>query len=268
MEDYLYKYTTLESLALILKSRKIRLNPLSGMDDIQESKTNDFVDFSRFVFVSSWMNQPKESIAMWKLYADMSNGVRIALKRNPFKRYHVTSDEVKQKMFFKEFKGENDFILPFEECFCDDYTIQNFIYDGVLNRVLYSDDTRDLYPQILNITKNDITLAYDKLGIYKNTYWEFQNEERYILRFFPFGIKEMSGLENKTAEYVYRALVNRKPFLPYKDLEIDDEAFSRMKITTSPNFTEGNKVILNVLKDSFNTSMCIEKSELSNSIAI
>lgn len=37
--EYLYRYTSLESLALILKSRQIRLNPLDKMDDLQEQKT-------------------------------------------------------------------------------------------------------------------------------------------------------------------------------------------------------------------------------------
>ena len=39
--EYLYRYTSLESLALILKSRQIRLNPLDKMDDLQEQKTAD-----------------------------------------------------------------------------------------------------------------------------------------------------------------------------------------------------------------------------------
>ena len=34
MAKLLYKYMTLESLALILKSRKLRFNPLRKMDDM------------------------------------------------------------------------------------------------------------------------------------------------------------------------------------------------------------------------------------------
>lgn len=39
--DYLYHYTSLEKLALILKNRTIRLSPLDKMDDRQEQKTSD-----------------------------------------------------------------------------------------------------------------------------------------------------------------------------------------------------------------------------------
>ena len=39
--EYLYHYTSVDSLALILKNRTIRLNPLDKMDDLQEKKTKD-----------------------------------------------------------------------------------------------------------------------------------------------------------------------------------------------------------------------------------
>lgn len=36
--EYLYRYTSIESLALMLKSKTMRLNPLDKMDDLQEQK--------------------------------------------------------------------------------------------------------------------------------------------------------------------------------------------------------------------------------------
>ena len=68
--EYLYHYTSLESLALILKNRTIRLNPLDKMDDIQEQKTADIENIGKFVFVSSWTDDVVESIPMWKMYTD------------------------------------------------------------------------------------------------------------------------------------------------------------------------------------------------------
>ena len=79
MDKILYKYTTLESLALILRSKKIRLNPLTVMDDLQEAQSSDEIEYGKYVFISSWMDQPLESIAMWKLYSNMYSGVRIGL---------------------------------------------------------------------------------------------------------------------------------------------------------------------------------------------
>ena len=86
-EEFLYHYTTLDKLALILRNRTIRLNPLDKMDDLQENMTSDVKNFGRIFFASSWTEEATESIPMWKMYASMESGVRIGLPKNPFKRY-------------------------------------------------------------------------------------------------------------------------------------------------------------------------------------
>ena len=75
--EYLYRYTSLESLALILKSRQIRLNPLDKMDDLQEQKTADVENLGKFVFISSWTEESDESIPMWRMYTDPRAGVHL-----------------------------------------------------------------------------------------------------------------------------------------------------------------------------------------------
>ena len=57
---YLYHYTSLQSLALILQSHKIRFNPLSNMDDLQEKRAKESKDYGRFFFVSSWTSEKKK----------------------------------------------------------------------------------------------------------------------------------------------------------------------------------------------------------------
>ena len=42
---YLYHYTNIDSLALILKNRTIRLNSLDKMDDLQEQMSQDKQNF-------------------------------------------------------------------------------------------------------------------------------------------------------------------------------------------------------------------------------
>lgn len=79
--EYLYRYTSLESLALILKSRQIRLNPLDKMDDLQEQKTADVENLGKFVFISSWTEESDESIPMWRMYTDPRAGVRIKMRK-------------------------------------------------------------------------------------------------------------------------------------------------------------------------------------------
>lgn len=269
MVKKLYQYTTLESLALILKSKNIRLNPLTNLDDLQEMQSQDEINYGRFVFISSWMDQPKESIAMWKLYSNMYSGVRIGLQEYPFKKYFVTSEKVKEYFASINLSGvgvtgeSTELILPVEKCYNKEYLLLNPIYDDVLESVQYTDDESLINPRLIEGEKNGFSMSTKKLGKYKNTYWEFQREKRYILRFVPgdFSIMMSSG---KVAEYIYNKLQNE--FFSHFDLAISNEAFESIEITMAPQFTEGNRVLLRTLCEKYNPSAKIIESELKDRI--
>lgn len=48
---YLYHYTNIETLALILKNRTIRFNSLDRMDDLQEQQTADVKILDNFAIL-------------------------------------------------------------------------------------------------------------------------------------------------------------------------------------------------------------------------
>ena len=77
--EYLYHYTSIETLALILKNRTIRFNSLDKMDDLQEQKTADLQNIGQFCYISSWTDDDTESIPMWNMYASLNLGVRIKI---------------------------------------------------------------------------------------------------------------------------------------------------------------------------------------------
>ena len=66
--EFLYHYTSLENLALILKNKTIKFNNLLYVDDMEEAETEDMGLFGRFVYVSCWTMDSEESIPMWNLY--------------------------------------------------------------------------------------------------------------------------------------------------------------------------------------------------------
>ena len=177
MGEYLYHYTNLESLAMILKSQTIKLNPLTVMDDSQECMTKDVMDFGKYIFISSWIDEKRESIAMGKMYSNLYNGVRIKLRYNPFVQYNITKNDFESVFPQVKIKGTDaNFIISFDEFINSKYFLINYLHDQVVERVVYSDDKADIYPQILNSTMNGTRIEYSILGKYKNTYWEFQNE--------------------------------------------------------------------------------------------
>ena len=65
--EYLYHYTNIETLALILKNRTIRFNSLDKMDDLQEQQTADIKNIGQFCYISSWTDDSTESIPMWNM---------------------------------------------------------------------------------------------------------------------------------------------------------------------------------------------------------
>ena len=60
--EYLYHYTSLETLALILKNKTICFNNLSYVDDMEEVQTKDLGKFGKIAYVSCWTSDSEESI--------------------------------------------------------------------------------------------------------------------------------------------------------------------------------------------------------------
>lgn len=214
------------------------------------------------------MNQPLESVAMWKLYSNMNSGVRIGLNRKPFIKYSYSQKDIQKLIPDAELDVEYiDLIAPLEQCYNDDYMILNYLFDKSLEKVEYTDDPDLLSPGLFEIEKGKIGLESSKLGKYKNTYWEFQNEERYVLRFLPVDVKQMGHCMN-AADIILQAFVNTTDFLPYYDLKIRDDAFYSMKITLSPQFSAGNRILLEALSEKYNPHMNISESALKDKVRL
>ena len=75
--EYLYHYTNIETLALILQNHSFRFNSLDKMDDLQEQETADLKNVGQFCYISSWTDDVDESIPMWNMYTSINSGVRI-----------------------------------------------------------------------------------------------------------------------------------------------------------------------------------------------
>ena len=242
--DYLYHYTTVETLALILKNHTIRFTALDHVDDKQENLSEDIKDAGQVVYVSCWMQDTTEHIPMWREYASVDAGVRIGLKRNPFKPFDR---------------------LEFE---CNEIMSPQFCYGPLLIEMEYTDDHSKLYPQIFEPSDNGFTLNIDRIGRYKNPYWKFQKEWRYIIHLIPgnmFQSPEYSQMEFSIVANKIRKGERVQRF-PYYDCIIDDEAYSRMQILLSPSMSEGNKTIVESLVEKYNPTADINESVLYGSV--
>ena len=270
--EYLYHYTNIETLALILKNHTIRLNNLSNMDDLQECKARDLDNAGRFVFVSSWTEDEQENIPMWKMYASLEQGIRIKLKKNPFKQYTITEDELKSLFSHSaSIPGGNALLtnIPFKDLI--DYKVctpQIIAPQNFLTKIEYTEDENKIYPNIVELNESNFSVKIGSLGKYKNLYWSFQNEWRYILTFFPLDLTKNPD-EVLHDFQVYANLVRydfKIEIFDYYDLYIDDQYFEQMEITFSPKMSLGNQIIVESLIEKYNPKAVFKKSCLTGLI--
>ena len=64
----LFHYTTINNLALILKSASIRFGRLDKVNDITEGEADDFHSFASYIFISCWTHNTEENLALWNMY--------------------------------------------------------------------------------------------------------------------------------------------------------------------------------------------------------
>lgn len=270
--EYLYHYTSIDSLALILKNRTIRLNPLDKMDDLQEQKTADVENIGKFVFVSSWTDDPVESIPMWKMYTNPSSGVRIKLRKNPFLWHGTNSSDMDKVLGVTVVNGATemktlDTFLDLVELMENGYYSVEAWGGQILHKVRYENDIALLEPKIANVS-DKLQLDIGSLGKYKNTHWAFQKEWRYRMTFMSMNFKVGLGM----MEYLFALSVNKMllgkepPPFRYFDLDIDPRYFAEMEITCSPQMTCGNRVLLEAIVEKYNPNAKIVESELLGKI--
>lgn len=267
--EYLYHYTSVDSLALILKNRTIRLNSLDKMDDLQEQKTSDINNFGKFFFVSSWTSDSTESIPMWKMYTNPQSGVRIKLRKNPFKRTPTIGSDFMAILGIppideasKNFK-QDTFLNLAEVMKLGVYCTQAWNGD-ILHEVIYTSDKNLLEPQVVSSDGDKIGISFSELGRYKNEHWRFQKEWRYLMSFLPMNFYESPEKMYKDFNITASKIISGTATLPisYYDLTIDDNCFNEMEITPSPQMSTGYRVLLDDLMEKYNPNAKLSESEL------
>lgn len=270
--QYLYHYTSVETLALILQNRTIRFNSLDRMDDLQEKETKDIKNIGQFIYVSAWTSEEKESIPMWNMYSSLDAGVRIRLKTNPFFVYKNTAQELQRvlKTRIEDNTQGNPLrsYIALSEMFQKGFFSVQALGGVILHEVEYTQDESKLYPSILDIKGDQFSVDLGEMGKYKNTHWDFQKEWRYILQILPLNLNqnvELLGQSFQTIANRIRLGIEKQPF-PYYDMRLDEDAYMSMEITASPRLSLGNRVILETLIARYNPRALLHGSSLEKLI--
>ena len=257
---YLYHYTSIEALALILKHKTMRLSSLDIVDDLEEAKTTDYGELGRFCFVSCWTDNSEESIPLWKMYTPNMCGVRIKLPIYPFKEYIINKGEY-------HFTESVESYINLVKIYDNNGFVINPPFKDFLIEVKYTNDKDLLFPEVYSEHKQANTvnkkLKLDALGTYKNEVWRFQREWRYKIFICPWTLNELKTSSVESHSKMFERLKSEQlPFTAF-DLELDEWKLEDMEIMIGPKSNEAESVIVNSLVNTYNPKARITKSSLS-----
>lgn len=251
---YLYHYTTIETLELIIKNKNIRFGSLLNVDDLEEVKSADLEKVGSYCFVSCWTDNEVESIPLWDMYTNKMKGVRLKMPVDMFEKYMVNGPYVD-----KEYES----YFKYNEIFRTDGMIHPK-YNEILEKIIYTDDEELLNPKVINLEENKLEINLNKVGKYKNTHWTFQNEWRYIIRILPITLHEIQTQD-------YRSVIQRlnKGECLNGDcyfLDIKEQAFEQMEILLGPNINDKDRITVESLVATYNPNAKIMTSNLKNKV--
>ncbi len=269
-KEYLYHYTSIETLLLILKNKTLAFNSLQNVDDLEEQDSKDVKQIGKICYVSCWIEDSRESIPLWSMYTPNMQGVRIRLKKFPFEKYKFKKDEY-------HFTTDVETYIDYAKLYTEGKTtiVGN---QPQLVKVEYTDDEDLIYPNVRSVIekieelgnglKNTRLLthySFEKLGKYKRKEWDFQKEYRYIINIFLWSMQELENCKNdKDQLKLIERLDDEKIKAPYDlfFLKLREDALVDLEIMLGPKVTEAQKEIVQLVVDKYCPNANIVTSKL------
>lgn len=249
----IYHYTSIQTLALILKYKKIRFNRLDRVDDMEESiygSGPSQTKLGMYTFVSCWTKNSKENLALWNMYTRYK-GVRIGIDEMPFTTYKVNNS-------FTSF-------IPDVMNFGKDYFITSFNNEAKLYNVEYVDNPQEEIKKLIKPTEDGgFFVDTTRIGIFKRKEWAMQEESRFKITVQPANVcgaaKEALNMPTaplynfltKMFDTLGSSMITNKPIdTTYIDIDLDSKKLNDIEIMMGPLTTEADIIIVESLLNSF-----------------
>jgi hypothetical protein len=264
----LYHYTSLENLALILESKKIRFSRLDKIDDLNEGVTSDQGQLGMYHFVSCWTDISEESIPFWNMYTPKMRGVRIKMPLDMFQLYEVQGNP-DNGMYVDTSHGKFSSLIPQSEMHGQDHILSPTNIGEFLLKIEYTGDESLIRPCVSSSLN---TVGLGQLGKYKKLVWSFQSEWRYRVIALPMASPPADGKYNnpdyaeRVSYYAMKNFSERRMSRECVYGTIRNDAFENMEVLLGPKHNESDKLILSALANQYNPEAKISISSLSGQI--
>lgn len=258
----LYHYTSIETLALILKNGTIKFNRLDTVDDLEEAGyTSDGMQLGKYMFVSCWTKSSEENIALWSMYADKGKGIRIELDEDMFREYKAQDTQ-----YVKVAKQEENILIPLSEIIRDDcmFFIPTKNNKYLFQRdIIYVDHPNEKVKDAFTRNNDGYNINFSLIGKYKRTYWKFQEETRFSLVAIPC---DKNTSINGSPQIFYNIKKNIE--LPFKEyyLKLKPEVLDNIMVRLGPSCTEADNIIIEALLNEYTSNGKAVKSKLDGVI--
>ncbi|MDH7911768.1 DUF2971 domain-containing protein [Winogradskyella sp. SYSU M77433] len=241
--NYLYHYTSLDILKIILETKTIRFKRIDLMNDPFEGKLGHFKNLKKLVFSTSWTAEKRDELPMWKMYSDLK-GVRIKMPIDLF--------NTNESMKVAKLGGGENYLIESE--LDKEYTIETVGLNlkqkqglAKINRVSkafgptaveYYDNELDLIKGLVNLKESDKTKTYpnnfyeinlNQVGQRKIDFWKFEKEYRYRL-FFGNTIM-VAGSKDTLNDQLHESLIKTE----YIDINFKKDSLENLEILLGPN---------------------------------
>ena len=245
---YLYQYTTMNSVLAILENRTIRFTRLDSLNDLNEGCCGEYAHLKKYVYVSSWSADERESIPMWSLYGRkkdvLDEGVRIKAPTNLF-TFDLNGNLANLLHLERILSGWNAVVdvktkpialspvlRTWQEIYGDgdEFIARKQVVGPIRVNYMVNKEYTDKYSSTLRKeylgTRN--TFFPDQIGYEKADDWSYENEYRFWMR-YPY-MRELRGDDE--------ALKGDIQYIEgdYIDVFFNEKAIPEMELLLAPNF--------------------------------
>jgi hypothetical protein len=241
---YLYHYTSIETLALILKTKEFKFNRLDKVNDPLDGITEDFPDSKKIVYVACFTARDDDSIPMWSLYTKDMVGVRI---RFHYSLFGYPLPRPVWGEYSRERKGN-----PFEKK-------ENLVIFGP-TKVQYLKSFKEIQANTIRDSTVGLKEFYPlTIGIKKIKDWAFEKEWRFKILSFNAAIYAKDGNHLKERMSQINDYIHED--IPHLLLDLEDSAFDDIEILLGPKTNESHRIMVEALIKKYAPKGKLRKSE-------